>query len=497
MVAIIGNHVPLQQVRPVATEGGLGGFLQSFAGAAGNRALNDLRAQQLETEVLKTMGAQREFDAGQALSNVLAGGDFDPRAILAQGVLAGRAGGDLGNLVRALAANTMSVDDPRVSGAMLGAGDSFSSTPVGFGRDQARQVAQNEATIAGAMERQLTQNETALELQRMKEAAQAGREDQALQTIMAPGPDGRPVPTLVRRGDAVGQAPLMSLDQTRATVFAQPEVQAQMTPEQVTTFALGGSPNASERRPGLWIDPRGGRYASTDGLTDIRGNPLPPDVIPASISGGAEEVMPNVDRRQLLLAETNTRQVVGLLDTIVERLGRPDAASALGPIGGAANVFNNVRSQLEAFGREIGIVGLREQVDTNPQINATLDRFMSDPGLIARARQLGVEANVLRSQILDLAYVYAVSREPGGRLSDQDVARAVETVAGSSMDPNVIRQTLLQLRDTITRNHDIRREVFREFFGTLPGAAPDGAPAAPAAQTPTRRRFNPETGALE
>lgn len=419
MVAIIGNRVPLQQIRPVATESGLGNVFASLASARGDRARNDLIAQQTETEALKTLAAQREYEAGQSLANAIRAEGYDPRELIASGVLAGRDGGDLGDLVRALAANTMGVDDPRVSSAMLGAGDAFSSTPVGFGRDQMRQVEQNEADNAAAMARQLTVNDTNLERERLSQEAATARADMDVVEVMVPGPNG-PVPRLVRRSEAVGEAPVLSLDQTRSVMFAQPQVQQDITDEQRANFALGGAPGGATRAPDNYVLPDGSVVLSLDGRTGINGEVIPPGARRVGIA--AQDSAENIGLRPNVESGLQTSEVSRARFFDLSRQAREIAASdrtLFGPVGAARGAAQSAGQLLagvtELFGGDV---------------NAAID------GAYADMAQSGVSPGVLNDlftfdpnlsdiQVLSTLLVYsgaaALAGQSGRDMSDRDV----------------------------------------------------------------------------
>lgn len=425
MVAIVGNRVPLQQVPPVSNGNGIGEVFRSLVAGRGDRARNDLIAQQTETEALRTMAAQREFDSGQALADAIRAEGYDPRELIASGTLAGRDGGDLGALLRTLAANTMGVDDPRVSGAILGAGGAMSSTPVGFGRDQARQVAQNDADNAAAMVRQGTVNQTNLEQERMRQAGAASREDMALEEVMMPGPNGNPVPTLVRRGEAVGAAPLLSLDQTRSVMFAQPEVQAGITDEQRANFALGGTPGAgSTRAPDNYVTPSGDVILSLDGMRGINGEVVPPGSRRVGIA--AQDSAEGVGLRPTVEGNLQGAEISRTRFTDISRQAREVAASdrtLFGPVGAARNVAQSAGQLL------MGVSELIGGPDTSPAaaVNAAaadMARSGVSPSVISDL--FTFDPNLPDIQVLSTLLVYsgaaALAGQSGRDMSDRDVA---------------------------------------------------------------------------
>jgi hypothetical protein len=193
---------------------------------------------------------------------------------------------------------------------------------------------------------------------------------------------------------------------------------------------------------------------------------------------------------------------------LVGELSQTNSDQAVGYIGRGANLYNDIRSQVEAFGRLAG--GSGETVATalaNPEIAGSVDNAVNnvfrDPAFNAKAQQLGIDSSRIRSQVIDLAYLIAKSQDPGGRMSNQDIDKAAQMVMGSIMDP---KTAVAVLGDIKTRLNEGQAIYERNMGQIYPKAAsnmrtanpsPAGGGTPPAAQGgPAQIRNEEEYNAL-
>jgi hypothetical protein len=140
-----------------------------------------------------------------------------------------------------------------------------------------------------------------------------------------------------------------------------------------------------------------------------------------------------------------------------------------------------VRAQFEAASGLVG--GFDKQVSENPGLVNRVGQWLQSPAI----QRLGIDHAVLKSQILNLAYLTAQANEPGGRLNEADVDRAAQMVAASSQDPGTMIAVLSQAHARLGTNYSIRDQHTRAMLGqngatipawNLPPLPARGAPGA-------------------
>lgn len=115
-------------------------------------------------------------------------------------------------------------------------------------------------------------------------------------------------------------------------------------------------------------------------------------------------------------------------ETIVDAEG----GKVLGLTGAGARIFNNVRSEIQsALGSG----------------NETSMSYLND-----FARRQGIRSEQLRSVVIDMAFAMATSREPG-KLTNQDVERAIQTIGAATSDPKAFRAVLQAARARTAQMH--------------------------------------------
>jgi len=193
--------------------------------------------------------------------------------------------------------------------------------------------------------------------------------------------------------------------------------------------------------------------------------------------------------KELNATRTNTRIAIAQIDKIDKLLSHPDAGASVGYIGKTAGLYNGIRAQFEAAARLAGGTDLRGELTGDPSlgqsVTASVNKIFADPAFNAQAQSLGISSAILTSQISDLAYSIAKARDPSGRMSNQDVEKAAESVGASLMDPVAGRAVLAEVKNGLIQAQYIREETMKETYGTSkfpttlnPGARPAAAPAA-------------------
>lgn len=154
-------------------------------------------------------------------------------------------------------------------------------------------------------------------------------------------------------------------------------------------------------------------------------------------------------------------QIEGNLDRNSNVYGAAgNVASFLGGVAGflgqMKNQVGNVLSATVAAGGPDAEGARRAQAAlTNPEssdaVSAALNRVVSSPMIQALIQQ-GADADVLKANIMSLAYVNAAANDPGGRFSDRDVAAAIAQAAAQASNPTSMRRALGELRTRYTNN---------------------------------------------
>lgn len=403
-----------------------------------------------------------------------------------------------GRLQAIQAATTGGVDSPKAAEFLTGLGE-YRSTPLYGERDFA-----NKVTMQGMQEA------TKLRMNDAQEATKLRIADSTLETVITP--EG---PRLVRRGDAVGQSPLISMDQTKA-LTAQ-EVLPTVSPERRADFALGA------QSPGeLGNVSVGGRtmpaFARPDGFYSLGGGR-----IEGQVDSFGKLVAPSADGlgssdkigAEVLAGRNSTERAVGLIDGLQAELDKPNSGVSVGFLGSLSEVANNIRSQVESGAKALGGLSAKDELRGNdPQaaeVRGTVDRVMQEnASRFAALQQQGIDTARIRALIEDLAYAQAKANDPSGRVSNQDVERAGRQVGMGLGDPVAMKEVLKELRERTITGQEIRERnssAFLKSGQSLPAwnspimqgrpgraAPPAGASTAPGgAATPpagTRLRFD-------
>ncbi len=172
---------------------------------------------------------------------------------------------------------------------------------------------------------------------------------------------------------------------------------------------------------------------------------------------GADDVELRNVRDDVFGKRERNSQALALV-TELEKITRgDDAALAIGSLGRFSARLSGLRAQVEnVFERE----GVVIETDLNPE------RFKD------QLQAIGAASAGAQSAIMDLAFSIATARE-GGRLTDQDIARALQTLGGSQIDPALVRVALKRTAARIVRDDRITRQTAQDRFGTNPAAIPN------------------------
>ena len=457
MVQFIGKRVQVPQ-----REDGLGSIFSTLAAPLMNTLQNDLRRAQLTGMEAQQAQKARELAAREGLAVMFEGGDLNP----AQAAAAGLRGGIDPKTVTGYnlfsAAGRHGVGSQQADNAAFGGGAPFAQTAMGF-----REGLQNAQT-----------------LQQMQEATKLKvANNQLIQTI---GPDGRP--TYIRQADAVGAQPVLGLNEVKGVAAtnlqAQPGGLAAADP---TQRAFVGA-DQKDRTPYVATMTDGSTrtvFSGPNGIVDSQtGQAIPPGQMRTvgRLEAGTAEGFQSADavERQVFDRRVATNQAVASIEDLMRSLSQPDAGAAVGYLGSAAVMFNNMRAQFEATSKLIGGSDFASDVAANGgAVDNAVRTLFSDANFNSRAQQLGVDAAMVRSQIQNLAYMIAKSNDPSGRMSDRDIAAAMQEIGASLQDPQAMAQVLGRIRERTIRNQQIFETTMAPLIRNRPGA-----PGAPAPQTP-------------
>lgn len=199
-------------------------------------------------------------------------------------------------------------------------------------------------------------------------------------------------------------------------------------------------------------DGRQGR--TVDGLTDMTtGESLPADATVGSISDTSETFGTSElskARDNILGRRAGLTSMINQVAALDEQLAQANADQAIGLIGSAARVFNDVATQAGAALRAAGVdvpEGLRD-------VQLYQDSF----------RSMGVQNANLQSALLDLAYATAQAREPG-RLTEADIERALNTIGANLQDPQAMRQVLRGAVERAKTDYSAFESVYFDQYG--------------------------------
>lgn len=291
-------------------------------------------------------------------------------------------------------------------------------------------------------------------------------------------------PIIVPRSQSFGQRPVLSETDTRGALLSQ--AYPTFNPEEQKTV-LGAVPKGPSN---IWTyqTPDGTQGATTDGTTDAQsGVKLPAQTKVMKLEGPNTEGMTSdaTVLRGLNEADISTKQAVASIDRLKENLLKPNADQSVGYIGAMARGFNDLRAQAEATARLVG-GATAAQTFVDPAFVSAVDRgvdmITGNPTLNQRAQTMAIESAVIRSQIQDLAYTMAKSKDPSGRVSDADVQRATEMVGATLMDPKAGLQVLDNLKNGVISDFQIRERTTRARYPKLFGNQVAPQAPQPAAQ---------------
>ncbi|MCV9937689.1 hypothetical protein OIU35_15145 [Boseaceae bacterium BT-24-1] len=466
MVNIIGRRVGIQEVGAPAADDSLGKVFATI----GTKLFADTLTPAVKQAALQKLNDENELRKF-AVDNIGADGNFaDPRASSIAAALGAIDPSKLGRM-RALEGYRLGgLDSQEGQRASAGLGE-FNATP-----EHQRRALANSLALKDREE----QTKTAL----------AGN---LPETVLIEG-----VPTIVPRSDSYGRPAVQSSDQVKAGV--QQKLLPTIPQERQQDFAFGTeSPgelgNASVGGKVLPAFARkGGIYNAQDGSRIEQ----PVESFGKLAATKSDDLNPSGgDKSKLLETRVSSRTAMSAIDNLDKLLSTPTAGAAIGVIGKGASMFNNLRAQVESasklispgFAAEANAPGVKEAVD------GAMSRLFSDQNFNTRARDLGVEANVLRSQVLDLAYTLAKAKG-NTNISNQDINHSTEIIGGSLMDPMAGRQVLANIRGQIEQAQGIREQEYERMFGA-PQGQPAGAGGAsqPGVQPGAARQMQTRSGA--
>lgn len=453
MVNIIGRRVGIQETGSPATESNLG---QVFAQLGKVMFGPDKANAEYKRQATQKLADENELNKF-AVDSIGPDGNFtDPRASSIAAAMKTIDANNFGRMRALEAARTGGVDSPAAAAALTGLGQ-YGSTPL-------------------SEERKFQNN---VELKRIEEGNKLRLADANTEVAMVEG-----VPTIVRRSASIGMPAVQSTDQVKAGV--QQKLMPTIPQERQQDFAFGaqspgelgvattgtGTVPAFVRQNGIFNAQTGAKIEE------------PVSSVGKLVGTTADALKPaSGDQSALLNRRVAARSASSAIDNLDRLLAQPDAAAAVGFIGKSASVFNDIRAQAEAASKLLSPGGLAAEASVpgfKEAVDGAMSKLQANPEFAQRAQALGVQANVLRSQIVDLAYTIAKAKDPSGRMSNQDIDRASEILGGALMDPVAGRQVLGTVRQQIMEQQNIFEQEYERMYpgkGAQPtGPAPAGAP---------------------
>jgi hypothetical protein len=389
----------------------------------------------------KEMENQGRSDAANIFA---AGGNPDPAALAAAAARAGDP--KFFDIQRGYAANAFGATDPRTTNAMVGSGMAYNTTAPAFNRTQ--DVELEKAQINA---------------QKVYDAAVATANNTPVNVI---GPSG---PMIMSRADAIRTKaqPVLGLSEAQGS-FAQGAINAanmENGPGGIASLKpaeqkfIGALPPTDTQQLGVYSG--GSAVFRPDGWYDSQTNvKLPPGVQVGKLQATSSDGFTGssaVDEK-LLNSRTAVDRATAAIDNLTGMLSQENADQSTGYIGRAANLYTDIRSQLEAGIRLVGGETV-DQAFNRPEIQQSLNTNIAgmfrDQRFNERARQLGIDNARIQSQVMDLTYMIAKAQDPGGRVSNQDIENATKVVMGSILDPQSGIAVLRDLRTRILQNQQI------------------------------------------
>ncbi len=322
------------------------------------------------------------------------------------------------------------------------------------------------------------------------------------------GPTG--LAEIKRRGEAYGAQPVLPLQETKglAATNAQAQPGGLAALDRATQAFIGAQPTADDVfNIGL---PNGGSQAMRLGPSGeptpitYQGQPVPSiGKIVGTTSDAFGKGDPN--EKSVIDQRVATQQLLNSVQQLDTMLKQPGADQSVGWLGRGAQVLNDIAVQTSAAARAAGFVGLP------PELQAKADAAMSDPriqAMLPELQKLGVNSTVIRSQIINLAYLLAKTQNAGSsQISAEDFDNALQTVGGSLHDPLAMRHVLATVAEGAVNLNRTREQVLQDVRGkAIPGTAPtyarpaDLLPLGGGVQAPQQApmlTFNPLTGRFE
>lgn len=267
----------------------------------------------------------------------------------------------------------------------------------------------------------------------------------------------------------------MTPEEQRTITFGNTPVENVVTPEgpRIATRldSVGQEPFVQDRSPGTvrMYRTRDNQIGRTvDGMTDmVTKMPIPADAVVGTISDdsgsfGNSEL--SKAREEVLGRRAGIQAMTEHVMTLDEQLANANADQTVGIVGSAARVFNDLATQAGAVLRAAGV----EAPEGLRNVQNYQETF----------RSLGVQNAQLQSGLLDLAYATAQSREPG-RLTENDINRALQTIGANLQDPLAMRQVLRSAVQRATTDYRATESTLMDAYGDAPNLRPAQFPEIP------------------
>lgn len=148
-------------------------------------------------------------------------------------------------------------------------------------------------------------------------------------------------------------------------------------------------------------------------------------------AGGAK----SKNQDDLVKAELSATSVVRTMDKIRDDLDKY-GGNIVGWLGSAGGLISDVSAQVQTL-----LKGLPEGRQSDRVRSLFGDVGYWDSVMPAFVKT-GPDAQVNKARFITLAYAVASAREPGGRLTEQDVARAMHTLGATGGNPKAIAKIL-------------------------------------------------------
>jgi len=196
---------------------------------------------------------------------------------------------------------------------------------------------------------------------------------------------------------------------------------------------------------------------------------LPPMRAGEAFERGIALDVSDVEARELSRIGGTTKSAIRTARTVARSVRGADLAGRpelLGTAGRIATGLKGFVSQLEGLTRLLSpenagvtVRVLNPDQDPLDPTNRLYDTVFARAGI-------GAQAAEIRSLFTDLAFTVAKSFDPGGRISDQDMLRAFETIGGNLGDPGAVDRVL----DSVVNRLELR---FSDRLTERLGAAPE------------------------